>query len=600
MHDLLLSLTGIVVLGVMAQWISWRLRVPSILLLLSFGILAGPVAGWIDPDEILGPLLLPVVSLSVAVILFEGGLSLKIRELRTVGGVVLRLTTLGVIVTGIVAAFGGRYLLHLDWPLALALGAILVVTGPTVIGPLIRHLRLGGQVGSVLKWEGIVIDPVGAVLAVLVFAAVRAGGVSEAVEQIARGFCLTAVVGGGLGIAAAWALVVPLRRYWIPDSLQNIVTLAVVFGAFSLANVLQREAGLLAVTIMGVGLASQRQVTIKHLVEFKENLSLLLVSSLFMILAARLKMSDLRSFGLGTLGFLLVLIFVARPLTVMICCLRSSLSWRERLFLAAMAPRGIVAAAVTSVFALELKAAGFSEADRLVPITFVVIITTVLLYGLIASTLARRLRLATPNPQGVLFVGAHRWARELANALQREGCSVKLIDSDWANISAARQSGLATFFGSILAEHTWSENEFGEFGYLLALTANDEANSLACLRFTEIFGRRGVYQLPFAGPVHGRREPVSLDQRGRLLFGESLTHVALSERFGDVPTVRATQLTSEFDFDAFCALHGDQAVPLFLITQTREVIPFTILEPPRPKAGETLISAMPTTRDGAK
>jgi NhaP-type Na+/H+ or K+/H+ antiporter len=589
-HNILLGLTSIIVLGVVAQWSAWRLRIPSILLLLGFGLVAGPVTGFLHPDELLGQLLLPVVSLSVAVILFEGGLSLKLRELRTVGGVLLRLATLGVVVTALVTIVGARYLLDLPWPLAAVLGAILVVTGPTVIGPLLRHLRLGGQVGSILKWEGIVIDPVGAMLAVLIFAAVRAGGVSEAAGALVKGFFVTALAGGGLGAAATFAVVIPFRRYWVPDSLQNPVALAGLFTIFTLANLLQPEAGLLAVTVMGIGLANQKHVTIKHLVEFKENLSVLLVSSLFLILASRLRVADLRSLGFGSLTFLAVLIFVARPAAVLISCIRSSLTWRERLFLSAMAPRGIVAAAVTSVFALELDAAGFPQAERMVPVTFLVIIGTVLLYGLSAAPLARLLKLAEPNPQGVLLVGAHPLARAVAETLQSEGFPTLLIDSNWANISAARQAGLRTFFGSILAEHTLGEIDFGDLGHLLAVTENDEVNSLACLRFIEIFGRRGVFQLPFTSAVQGRREAVSLDQRGRLLFGEGLTYLHLIERFGDDPAVRATHLTKEFDYNEFTRLHGDALVPLFVVNQARQIIPFTIADPPLPQPDDTVIS----------
>ena len=385
-------------------------------------------------------------------------------------------------------------------------------------------------------------------------------------------------------------MVIPFRRYWVPDSLQNPVALAGLFTIFTLANLLQPEAGLLAVTVLGIGLANQKHVTIKHLVEFKENLSLLLVSSLFLILSARLQVADLRGLNLGSLAFLAVLIFVARPAAVQISCIRSVLTWRERVFLAANAPRGIVAAAVTSVFALELDAAGFPQAERMVPVTFLVIIGTVLLYGLSAAPLARLLKLAEPNPQGVLLVGAHPLARAVAQTLQSEGYPTLLIDSNWANISAARQAGLRTFFGSILAEHTLGEIDFGELGHLLALTENDEVNSLACLRFIEIFGRRGVFQLPFASAVQGRREAVSLDQRGRLLFGEGLTYMQLIERFGDDPSVRATHLTKEFDYAEFTTLHGDALLPLFVVNPSRQVIPFTIADPPQPQPGDTVIS----------
>jgi NhaP-type Na+/H+ or K+/H+ antiporter len=590
MSNPLLGLASIIVLGVVAQWSAWRLRIPSILLLLGFGLLAGPATGLLQPNTLLGPLLLPAVSLSVAVILFEGGLSLRLRELRTVGGVLIRLATLGVFVTGAVSIVAAHYILRFDWPLAAVLGAILVVTGPTVVGPLLRHLRLGGQVGSILRWEGIVIDPVGAMLAVLIFAAVRTGGVGEAAGALVRGFVLTALVGGGLGVAATIALVIPLRRYWVPDSLQSPVALAVLIAAFTLADLLQPQAGLVAVTVMGIGLANQRSVTIKHLVEFKENLSLLLVSGLFLILASRMSRADLSSLNWRSVAFVAALVFVARPMATFVSTIRSALDWRQRLFIAAMAPRGIVAAAVTSVFALDLSAHGFAQADRMVPVTFLVIIGTVLLYGLGARPLARALKLAEPNPQGLLFVGANSLARAMAATLQNEGFTVLLIDSDWANISAARQAGLRTFFGSILAEHTLSEIEFGDLGHLLALTENDEVNSLACLRFIEIFGRRGVFQLAFTKAVQGRREAVSIDQRGRLLFGEGLSYLQLVERFGGDPVVKATHLTKEFDYAGFVKLHGENVVPLLLVNQARVVIPFTVGDPPQPIPGDTVIS----------
>jgi NhaP-type Na+/H+ or K+/H+ antiporter len=589
-HNVLVGLASIVVLGIAAQWVAWRLRIPSILLLLGFGILAGPLTGFLQPDQLFGRLLLPLVSLSVAVVLYEGGLSLKIRELREVGWVFFRLATVGVLLTWSISAVAARLLLGFDWPLATLLGAILVVTGPTVIGPLLRHLRLGGQVGAILKWEGIVIDPVGALLAVMVFAVVRADTLHQGSREALTDLLQTALAGGGLGLLGAVALVVPLRRYWIPDSLQNPVSLATALAVFTLANLLQEESGLVAVTVMGVGLANQRLVGIRHLVEFKENLTVLLISGLFILLSARLRPEELRGLDLGSFLFLLTLIVVARPVTVLVSTLGSKLTWKERLFLSAMAPRGIVAAAVSSVFALEMVGAGYQQAERMLPVTFLVIIGTVSLYGLGAALLAWRLGLARPNPQGVLIVGAHRWARELAEALQTEGHAVLLADSDWSNLSVARLAGLPTYYGSILGEHALTEIDYGKLGRLVAVTSNDEVNSLACLRFIEVFGRREVYQLPFAAAIEGRREAVSLEQRGRLLFGLGQTFAHLQERFGDNPMVRTTRLTKEFDYEAFRRLHGDAVVPVCLLKENNEIEFFTLDTPLTPLPEQTVLS----------
>jgi NhaP-type Na+/H+ or K+/H+ antiporter len=599
-QNVLLGLAGIVALGIAAQWLAWRLRIPSILMLLTFGIVVGPVTGILHPDDLFGTLLPPLVSLAVAVILFEGGLSLKVRELRSIGGDLLRLTTLGALVTWLVSVTAAHFLLAFEWPLAAVIGAILVVTGPTVIGPLLRHLRLGGRAGTVLKWEGIVIDPVGATLAVLTFAVVKAGGWHGGAADAAAALTWTILIGGGLGLVGAALLVVPLARYWIPDSLHGAVALTAVVCVYSLGRSAQEGAGLLGVTVMGVCLANQRLVAVRHLIEFKEHLTVLLVSGLFIVLAARLRVQDLDALDpVRSLLFVAVLILVARPAAVLLSTLGSTMPWREKLFLCWMAPRGIVAAAVSSVFALAMTEAHFPKAEQMPPVVFLVIIVTVAVYGLSAAPLARRLGLASPNPQGVLFVGARPWVREAAAALRAAGCPVLVADSNPAAVSATRLLGLPTYYGSILGEHALNEIEFRDFGRLLAVTPNDEVNSLACLRFIEIFGRREVYQLPFGAPTEGRREAVSLEQRGRLLFGAGMDYSRMIERFGETPAVKTTHLTKEFDYAAFQALHGESVLPLFLIRASGEVALFTAENPPTPQAGEVLIS-LARTADAAK
>jgi NhaP-type Na+/H+ or K+/H+ antiporter len=584
------SLAAILVLGLSAQWAAARLGIPSILLLLAFGLAAGPATGFLDPDRLFGELLLPLVSLAVAVILFEGGLSLKFRELRQVGGVLLLLITAGAAVTWLISAAAAAWLLGLDWPVALLLGALLTVTGPTVVGPLLRHIRPSGAVASILKWEGIVIDPVGALLAVLVFQAVQIGEPDAAAPAVLIAAAKAAGVGTAAGLAGAWLLAAALRRFLVPDHLHSPAALGTAVAAFTAANLVEHESGLVAVTVMGVALANRRDVTVRHMVEFTENLAVLLISCLFIVLAARLKLSDLTGLGWPALAFPAVLILVARPAAVWVSTLGSPLSWAERLFLAWMAPRGIVAAAVASVFALELSERGHPQAGMLVPVTFAVILATVSLYGLTAGPLARRLGLAHPDPQGVLFVGAHAWARALAAALRDAGVPVLLADSNRENTSAARMAGLPVYYGSVLSEQAVAELDLAGLGRMAALTGNDEVNSLACLRFAEVFGRREVYQLAFGEQAgEGRRQAVSPEQRGRLLFGPHVTAAELDARVGRTPTVRTTRLTAEFDA-AFDALHGESAVRVFLLRPDRKVLPFTAEDPPKPQPGDTLIS----------
>ncbi|MCJ7763807.1 MAG: cation:proton antiporter, partial [Dehalococcoidales bacterium] len=565
--NVLLGLACIIVLGITASWLAWRLRLPSILLLLIFGFIAGPGTGFLNPDGLFGDLLLPIISLSVAIILFEGGLNLRFAELKETGGVVLKLITIGVLATWLIGSAAAYFILDLDLELAILLGAILVVTGPTVILPLLRHLRPAGQVGAVLKWEGIVIDPVGAMLAVLVFQAIVAGGGQEAASAIALSLVKTLLFGGAIGVLGAVILVQLLKRYWIPDFLHSVVSLALVIAAFTASNYLQTDSGLLSVTVMGIALANQKSVNVRHIIEFKENLRVLLISGLFILLTAQLQISELEKIGIGSIALLAILMLVARPASVALSSLGSKLKLKERLFISWLAPRGIIAAAVASVFALRLTEAGYTQAELLVPLTFVVIAGTVTVYGLSAAPLARWLKVAEPDPQGVLIVGGHSWARAIATTLHKEGFKVLIVDTNWANISAARMTGVSTFYGNILSQYTLDEIELGGVGRLMALTSDNEYNSLATLQLANDLGRSAVYQLPAAGEEQEKRA-VSQHLRGRLLFAPDATYSYLAEQFASGATIRTTELTEEFDYDAFKKYYGESALPLFLIDQS--------------------------------
>ena len=312
LDDPAVGLGAIVLLGIGAQWIAWRMRLPSILLLLFIGIIAGPVYGWVHPDDLLGKLLLPAVSLSVGLILFEGGLGLRRADLQGAGSVVRNLCTIGALATWMISSTAAHWIVGMHWPMSILLGAVLVVTGPTVIGPLLRHIRPIGKVGPILRWEGTVIDPIGALLAVLVFHAIEAGGIRGAAAGVSLEVLKTVGIGCTVGLAGAYILVFVLRHYWVPDYLQNPVSLMMVIAAFVASNVLQPDSGLFTAVVMGVVLANQRDVQIRHIVEFKENLSVLLVSSLFIVLASRLKWEHLMQVSWRGLAFLVVVILVAR------------------------------------------------------------------------------------------------------------------------------------------------------------------------------------------------------------------------------------------------------------------------------------------------
>ncbi len=594
-ETLLIGLAAVLVLAVGAQWMAWRLQLPSILLLLLFGFLAGPVFGLLDPGHMFGEVLFPVVSLAVAIILFEGGLTLRMAELPKISSVVFRLISIGAVITWVVAGLGAYYILGLSLPIAVLLGAILIVTGPTVVMPLLRQVRPKGQVGAALKWEGILIDPVGAVLAVLVFEAISHGNFSAAPSVILLGIFETLFVGIGAGLLGAGLIILLWRRYLVPDYLQNSVALMIVLALFALSNWMAPESGLVTVTVMGVALANQRWVSVKHIAEFKENLQVLLIGILFIVLAARLSLSDFSGLVWVDLAFVVLLIVVARPLTVLVSTIGTKFNWRERIFMSWMAPRGIVAASVASIFAFELVSNGFEEAEQLVSLTFLVIVATVTFYGLTASPVARWLGLSEKDPQGVMIVGADPLSREIGDALQAHGFRVLLVDTNEVNILNAQMAGLETHYGNVLNEETLEDIDYSGLGRLMAITSNNEVNSLATLLYSEVFSRADVFQLPplKAGGTHADVDAASLT--GRFLFNRFMNYAYFTERLEHGYVIKTTPITNEFSYVDYQTHYNNMAVPLFLfIERTNKLEIYTTDYQPIPRAGHQIISLVPS------
>ena len=576
---LVVSLALIVSLGVFAQWLSWRLRLPAILLLLLLGLLAGPLSGrftadgnvLLDPNALFGDLLLPVVSLAVAVILFEGALSLRWEEIRACGWSVLALVSVGAFVTWFVVALAARYIMGLDPGLAVMLGAILMVTGPTVIAPLLRQLRPSGMLGSVLRWEGIIIDPLGAMFAVVTLGVLANASDAHLFSHTMLTILRIVAIGACIGVPAGLGLSALLRRYWVPDYLQNPLTLSLVLLAFAVSNMMQDESGLLTVTVIGAVMANQKGLRIRHIIEFKENLQVLLISSLFIVLAARLDVVAILDLGWATLGFLAVVLFVARPLAVLASTWwAENLTWRERGLLMWIAPRGIVAAAVSAIVVLELEHLRIfppGEAAVLVSLTFVVIIGTVTIHGLTAYPIAVALGITQSNPQGTLIAGADRVGRALGRELQDLGFAVVLVDTNQNNLFSARRDGLATHQGNILSEQVQEELDFAGLGRLLCVTPNDEVNALASLHFLEVFGRSGVLHLPAAPKTGAEDDVLKVDLRGRLLFDTHATHEFMRNQIAQGAVIERVRLEGDMDWARYREEHHEGALPLFCVDE---------------------------------
>lgn len=562
------------------------MRLPSILLLLGCGFLAGPILGIVKPDEMFGDLLFPFVSLCVAVILFEGSLSLYYSELKEIGSVLLWLLTAGMLITWVLATLGAHFILGMPWFPATLLGAILVVTGPTVIGPILRQIRPIGPVGPIARWEGIVIDPIGAILAVLVYEAYvsfSVSGANHGLWVVAQDLGISLVAGTACGAIAAYWVVRLIRNHMLPDHLESLVTLLFVVLAFTVSNLIQSESGLIAVTLMGIMVANSG-VSLKQIVEFKESLSLLLISGLFILLAARVEPKAFAALGWHGIAFIAFMILLVRPLSIFVSTWKSNLKWQEKVFLAWLAPRGIVAAAVASIFAIKLG----PEGAELVPAIFTLIVGTVVIYGLTAYPLAMKLGLATRDPQGILIVGAHPVAQEIGLAIQRAGFPVLLVDTNHRNIREARMKGLPTAEQNILQEDATEDLDLGGVGRLLALTSNDEVNTLASMSLTELFGKANVFQLvPWRQVEKNEQPPPHL--RSRYLFLQGMTFDRLTDRYDKGDQVRVTKLTKEFDLKKFLDAHAEPPIPLFVVSGNR----LTIVDAEArldAKPGESLIS----------
>lgn len=522
------TLAIIVGVGMFAQWIAWRSQIPSIILLLVSGLLLGPVFSLVDPDEFLGNTLFPLVSISVALILFEGGLDLPPRELNTAGTVVQRLVSVGALITFGIAAVAAERLFDVSRGAAIVMAAVLVVTGPTVVGPLLRFVRPSGRTGPMLRAEGILIDPIGATASLVAFEVAVTNEPGEALTTVLAVVGLTLVIGLGVGLLLGWVLDHALRTFLIPDHLANPVALALVVVGFVISNEVQQEAGLLTVTVMGIWLARRESAAVRQLLEFNESLRTLLISALFILLAARIETDQLRDVIVPSLGLIAVLVLVARPASVLVSTVRTSLPWRDRLFLMVMAPRGIVAAAVSAIFALRLEEEGIRGAELIVPIIFLVIIGTIIVYGFLAGPIARWLDIAEAHATGVLIVGAHPTGRGLAQALTELDIRTLLIDTDPYNVTRSVALGLPARRLSVLTDEASHELDLRGIGRILSLTPSDEVNALTSSRFARVFGRRETFQLaPSSGEKRGSLPEELL---GRIIGIKGLDYGTIDER----------------------------------------------------------------------
>ena len=578
MHEnAVLFFSMILVIGLACQWLAWRINLPSILFLLACGILAGPIMKWVNPDQLLGNLFFPFVTLSVALILFEGSLTLKFFNISGLERVIRNLITIGVMLTWLLIALATHLLLHYTWEVSLLFGSLLVVTGPTVILPMLRTIRVNENIGNILQWESILIDPIGAILAVLIFAFIVSGNLAGGFTEGMIVFSRLIVVGTTLGIIGGYVFGIILRKYWIPHFLHNFAALTMVCCIFAASNSLGPDAGLLSVTVMGVWLANMKHVELSDILNFKESLSILLISILFILLAARIDFTTFVALGWPALTLFCVIQFLIRPFIVYISAFGSKLSLHERHLLAWIAPRGVVAAAMSALFGIKLQKLGYPEAVNLVPLTFIIIIGTVLLQSATARKFAKILQVAAPEAKGFLIVGANQVARAIAEQLVENQYRVCLTDEDWSSITAAKMGGLIAYWGNPVSKHAETHLDLTGINHLLLMTPHLELNILAAEHYRLDFSANNIYTIqsvPFQSEIV--MDKTTFKYGGRDIFDKNTTYQDLENRLNQGAKIKTTLLTEKFSYGNYLEQDNNQRTPLFAIDPNDKIYVFTI------------------------
>lgn len=570
-HDLAILLVSVVALGVSSQWIAWRLQIPAIILLATAGLVAGPITGLVNPAEDFGELFRPVISLCVAIILFEGGLNLSMSDLKQARTGVKRLVYLGAPLAWVACTASAYFIGNLSVAVSLVFGAIMVVTGPTVIMPLLRQARLNRRTASYLKWEGIVNDPLGALLAVLVFQFFIYAGEESSWGVVFKGVGLALVAGAFLGGLLGWLTGETFRRGLVPEFLKSPVMLSTVLVAYTFANHLQHEAGLLAVTIMGMVVGNMHLPGISDMKRFKEYITVMLVSVVFVMLTADLDFALLASVNWRTVLLVVAVLFVARPAAILLATARSDMKFEDRVMLGWIAPRGIVAAATAGLMGPRMAAAGYEDANVLLPLVFMVIFASVFLHGGTIGWLARRLGLASKERDSVLLVGASPWSVELGRTLESMKIKVMVADKSWHNLRPARLAGMSVFYGEVLSEFAEESMEIGHIQTVLAATSNDAYNALVCTTVAPEIGQDKVFQLPMGSSHEDDPKAVARPRRGRIAFDAEAEFEHLWRLHVRGWTFYKTRLTDSYSYSDFLGDCPGEAIKLLLIREGRKV-----------------------------
>lgn len=572
----MLELAGIIILGIIAQWVAWRLKLPAILPLILIGLIVGPIATLYTEDG--GKLIEPIwngtkglfpgeglyyfVSLAISIILFEGGLTLKRSEIQNVGPVITKLITVGSLVTFFGAGVAAHYIFDLSWQLSFLFSALIIVTGPTVITPILRNIPLKKDVSAVLKWEGILIDPIGALVAVLVFEFISVGEGSAFTQTALIEFGKILLFGTTFGFTFAHALAFAIKKNLIPHYLMNVVSLSVVLLVFVESDLFAHESGLLAVVVMGMVLGNMNLPNIKELLYFKESLSVLLISILFILLAANINMGDLELLKTWNTAWLfLAVVFLIRPIGVLLSTQGSGLKLNEKMFIGWVGPRGIVAAGIASLFGSKLLAKGEPGAEYITPLVFMIVLGTVLFNATTARLFAKLIGVFLTKSEGILIIGASKVSRLIGNYLKKNNRHVVLIDNNETNVAKSKKLGLEAMTANIYSDTLTDNIELNDVGYLMALTGNSDINRFAIEKFRDQFGENGSFRLVDSDEMNDSEKP---PKDG--LFSQTDDFIKLTETARKFPSINEIDVKDTKHYNALIemAQSDEDVIPIFL------------------------------------
>ncbi len=574
----MIELAGIIILGIIAQWVAWRLKLPAILPLILIGLLVGPIATLYTENgaKLIEPIwngekgLFPgeglyyFVSLAISIILFEGGLTLKRAEIANVGPVITKLITVGSVVTFFGAGVAAHYIFDLSWQISFLFSALIIVTGPTVITPILRNIPLKKDVSTVLKWEGILIDPIGALVAVLVFEFISVGEGSGYTQTALIEFGKILLFGTTFGFTFAHALAFAIKKNLIPHYLMNVVSLSVVLLVFVESDLFAHESGLLAVVVMGMVLGNMNLPNLKELLYFKESLSVLLISILFILLAANINISDLELLmNWRTAALFVLVVFLIRPIGVFLSTQGSNLKLNEKLFIGWVGPRGIVAAGIASLFGSKLLAKGEPGAEYITPLVFMIVLGTVLLNATTARLFAKLVGVFLTKSEGILIIGASKVSRLIANYLKKNKRHVVLIDNNQTNVEKAKKLGIEAMAANIFSDSLTDNIELNDMGYLMALTGNSDINKFAIDKFKKQFGENGAFRIVNTDEMN---DPENNPEEG--LFSHTDDFIKLTDAARKYPSINEIELKDQEHYNGLIEITkaDNDIIPLFLKT----------------------------------